>query len=161
MTSQEWKEKAKYFRQSAKEDLQKREESWERSDTDGFLSQWALGLGASLRERLAQICDNEGMSEFRTLYNLKGEKQNVKVIKTRFGDAWAFCDLKGKFTGKFIGYYITEKSLRKKGYYVDFEMRPAWATITSDGGRGLSGNCWVETFEVKHPETFHYSEWGK
>jgi len=31
------------------------EDSFERSDTDGFLSQWANGLHARLEERLAEI----------------------------------------------------------------------------------------------------------
>ncbi len=79
-------------------------ESFERCDTDGFLSQWANGLTGRLCDRQAEIAANGGMAEFWGLYDLDGNRLAAKMIDGRYGTCWAICDAKGKFTGKFIGF---------------------------------------------------------
>ena len=52
-------------RQMAAKAEQDKAESWERSDTDGFLSQWASGLTASLqlRDRIRQVGITTALTE--------------------------------------------------------------------------------------------------
>lgn len=57
-----------------------RHESWDRSDTDGFLSQWASGLSASLARAKANLIEQGNVAEFSALFDLDG-----KVISTHAG----------------------------------------------------------------------------
>jgi len=78
------------------------EESFERCDTDGFLSQWASGLTASKKRLQADIEDNGGLAEFLTLFDLDGRWVPCKMIRTQYGTRWALLDpVTGKFTGEF------------------------------------------------------------
>lgn len=130
------------------------EESFDRCDTDGFLSQWALGLTAQQKRAQANIVENGGKSSFIGLFTLDGKRVRAKVIKTHPPFAkwatqltWAFCDANGKFTGKFITCGLKEKNLAKKGYKEEYEEAPAKAII--DGkGYGLSGSAWVAVIRL-------------
>lgn len=53
--------------QEAKDALRRQEESWERSDTDGFLSQWANGMTASLNRRKIEVLKAGGYAQFWVL----------------------------------------------------------------------------------------------
>lgn len=77
-------------------------ESWERSDTDGFLSQWASGLSARLAETQAKILEDDG-AEFWGLVDLSGNRVCAKLIDGKFGLCWAFMDQPG---GKFVGRFV-------------------------------------------------------
>lgn len=57
-----------------------RHESWDRSDTDGFLSQWASGLSASLARAKANLIEQGNVAEFSALFDLEGQ-----VISTHSG----------------------------------------------------------------------------
>jgi hypothetical protein len=132
-----------------------REESFERCDTDGFVSQWADGILASKMRLQAEIERNNGMSEFPALFDLEGNRLPAKLITVpdRFKGygtrtCWALCDpATGRFTGVFvtpatIGSKRSENCLARKGYRQGTEMAPAKADIVGYG-RGLSGNAWA------------------
>jgi len=55
-----WDQREKAHREKVAECHQWAEESFERSDTDGFLSQWASGITARLHEVRAEIARNCG-----------------------------------------------------------------------------------------------------
>lgn len=55
-------------------------ESWERSDTDGFLSQWAQGLAAREHDLAAEIAEAGGVSEFPALFDLDGNLVAAKLV---------------------------------------------------------------------------------
>ena len=61
------KAKAAELRGENKRKLQAEEESFQRSDTDGFLSQWALSIGANKDRENARILDNGGCATFPVL----------------------------------------------------------------------------------------------
>lgn len=64
---------AEEYRQMAKECHQRVQESYERSDTDGYLSQWALTQSASLYSNLAQLVEKGGdIQEIQWLFNADG-----------------------------------------------------------------------------------------
>lgn len=123
------------------------EESFQRCDTDGFLSQWALGLGAQERRAQAAILEAGGVSEFAALFDLDGNRVPAKLIDGRFGLCWAICDEAGKFTGEFVNAFPKrEATMARKGYREGREMAPARARIVGSG-TGLSGaaSCHVMT----------------
>ena len=66
-------DRAERHRQKAAEALRRKEESWERSDTDGFLTQWACGLTAELEDTRADIEEAGGTAIFTGLY--KGDER--------------------------------------------------------------------------------------
>lgn len=117
-----------------------KEESFQRCDTDGFVSQWAFGLTAQVKRLQADIVEAGGISQFTGLFTLEGQRVRAKLIKTRYGTAWAFCDEQDKFTGKFINAFPQKpETMAKKGYREDDEMAPARAKVLGGQGRGLSG----------------------
>ena len=137
------------LRQEAREMDDAAEESFQRCDTDGFLSQWALGISAQKLRLQAQIEENGGMWEFPALFDLEGNRVRAKLIRTydrfRYGyrSVWAFCDKQGQFVGQFINAFPKrESTMVKKGYREGRELAPARADIRGSG-YGLSGTAWV------------------
>ena len=137
------------LRQEARRQDSLAEESFQRCDTDGFLTQWAHGLTAEKCRLQAQIEENGGVWEFPALFDLEGNRVRAKLISTydrfRYGyrDVWAFCDEIGRFTGQFLNAFPKrESTMAKKGYREGREDAPAKADIRGNG-YGLSGTAWV------------------
>ena len=140
---------AEALREEARRQDALAEESFQRCDTDGFLSQWAHGITAEKLRLQAQIDENGGVWEFPALFDLDGDRVRAKLISVhdrfRYGykDVWAFCDEKGQFTGQFLNAFPRrESTLEKKGYREGREDAPAKADIRGSG-YGLSGTAWV------------------
>jgi hypothetical protein len=119
---------------------QRREEaaaSFERCDTDGFLSQWASGITARLYEQQAKIAEAGGTALFARdeLLTLAGEKTDARLCETRYGTKWRLDS-----TDEWIKYGASAKALAKRGYRAIelIERAPAKAIIAGEG-RGLSG----------------------
>lgn len=94
--SKEQLEAADRLDEAAAQKRRDAEESFQRCDTDGFLSQWASGLGASERNLQAAILRNGGTSVFRGLY-YKGQRLKAKQIsfQDRYSYGWVtkwLCD---------------------------------------------------------------------
>lgn len=68
--------------------MERREESWERSDTDGFLSQWALEQTALLYRHLAELRDTDGRTELIRLADLDGNVLDAEQVKGNYG--WSY-----------------------------------------------------------------------
>jgi hypothetical protein len=103
-------------------------ESWERSDTDGFLSQWASGLTAAEKRMKADLLDAGGVSTFPGLFTADGTRVKAKLIDTAYGTSWALMDADGKFTGTFVGAFKKgpRSKLAKMGLHEAPEMAPAY-----------------------------------
>jgi hypothetical protein len=121
------------------------EESFQRCDTDGFLSQWAAGLTAQELRMKAQVADAGGMWTFaRTmLVTLDGEATDAREVKTRFGYRWRLDS-----TDQWLPVNpARESTLAKHGYREVEVTEVAEAKVTLAGnGRGLSGNVWVRVY---------------
>jgi hypothetical protein len=110
-------------------------ESFERSDTDGYLSQWASDITARLYREQAAIADNGGRAEFGALFDLAGELVPAKFIETRYGMAWGLLesdDPQSRFVGWFNPSRARNEATRRandarKGYYVGRVAAPAKA----------------------------------
>lgn len=114
-------------------------DSFERCDTDGFLSQWASGLTAQQLRREATIAENGGVASFLALFTTGGEWVPAKPIDGRYGTRWMVLDTTGKATGEFLPYLpVRRDTLAKRGYVEGYACWPAKAAIHGTG-RGLSG----------------------
>ena len=128
---------AQELRQSAARHDQEANESFERSDTDGFMSQWASGVVAQEERLQADIVENGGKWEFQALFDLDGNLVAAKKIETQYGWSWGiFADDSGR--GRFTGWFNESKARKeetriandaKKGYYVGSVLAPAKAVL--------------------------------
>jgi hypothetical protein len=146
------------YRQMAARNIQDREDSFDRCDTDGFLSQWASGISSNLNQTLAELADAGWVSSFPGLFNAKtGERVPAKIIQVRdryrgfgksFRSVWAIVDPKtDKFTGIFLPVGENSRKQKQLGFVEKQEMAPAYAKITGSG-YGLSGSAWVIVYRT-------------
>jgi hypothetical protein len=87
-TAEQWAQQADTFRRMARECAQRAIESFERCDTDGFLSQWASDSMARYYRTCAELCDAHGMQERPALFDLAGNLVSTRTIQSQYGTAW-------------------------------------------------------------------------
>lgn len=126
--------KAEELRESAARHESDARESFERCDTDGFVSQWASGLNAQRDRCEADIQEAGGVATFGryALEDLDGNRVAAKLIRGKFGPCWALLDSTGEFTGEFVGAHPRRAStLERKGYReaVDYFVAEAVADL--------------------------------
>ncbi len=127
------------LRAYAKECRRESAESFERCDTDGFLSQKANQVTADVYELQATIMENGGRADFLALFDLKGNVVPAVRIDSLYGrqgeKEWAILDSSGR---RYAGYFRPSKAHKpgvarandaKKGYYVGLAAFPAKADI--------------------------------
>jgi hypothetical protein len=134
-----------------------RNESFERCDTDGFLSQWAHGLSAELKREQATILENDGKAEFWGLY--EGDRRVIaKLVTNTFNyntvTSWLLDKAEAeKFGRKYIPLGENSRIQKKLGLSERKEIQNAGAKM--DGrGTGLSGTAWVATYRIG-------DQWGR
>ena len=81
---------AEWHRQQAAELRRRSAESFERCDTDGFLSQWANDITARRHELDALIAEQDGTYTFKgiRLEQLDGTPVDARMVETRYGMRW-------------------------------------------------------------------------
>ncbi len=123
----------------------RREESFERCDTDGFLSQWAHGLSADRCAAQAEVLEHGGHAQFVGLFEVAtGRRVPARIISTEFGPRWMVCD---PSTGRATGVFYPTGSRSRKQKAAGLEERREWAAAEAKivgRGTGLSGSAWVE-----------------
>lgn len=134
---------ADQWREMAKQSNRRADESWESSDTDGALSQFASGFIVREYRLCADLAEHDGVWEFRALFTLTGALvPDATYVRTSQGrwvwrigrgpDAQWFNESQAK-SG-----YRRRQNDAAKGFYVGTVRRPAYvATHTS--GRGTGG----------------------
>jgi hypothetical protein len=140
------RQKADDLRAQARGNHKSAQESWERSDTDGFVSQWASGITASELLLKADLIESGGSYERDLLFDLQGNLVLAKEIETRFGWAWMILDPDNP-KGQALGFFNESqaknpatkiKNDARKGYYVGRGMVKGYVKIIASG-TGLSG----------------------
>lgn len=128
---------------------QRAADSWERSDTDGFVTQWASDLTASEKRAQADILDNGGTAWFAALVDADtGEWVPSKLIYGFDGTCWAILGPDGRFTGEFVtAFPKREATMLRKGYREAQGRWPANARLTGTG-TGLTIDVWVQTYKT-------------
>lgn len=145
------------LRASAAEHYAARQESIDRCDTDGFVSQWAHGILGKRDRAQARIVEAGGTATFPGLYRRSdGARLRAKLIsyhcsfshRTKW--AWSFRDQDGG-VDRSQPLVNDTRSKRGKLWKLGFEVRdetaPAKAIITGTG-TGLSGHAWVEVIRT-------------
>ena len=125
------------------------------SDTDGFLSQWASGLSAQLKEHQADILDNGGVWEFPALFDLDGNRVRAKLTTRTpyigYGKetVWKFYAANDRpaFRYPIKAFPARASTMEKKGFREGKETVEAEAFMDGSG-HGLSGSAWVSTRRI-------------
>ena len=150
--------KADDLRDAARKSYQDAEESFQRCDTDGFVSQWASGLNGAVLNLQADIEENDGKSWFTVLTEIEtGRMLEARIISTRYGASWILSDKEeAEFGRKFVpvddsddledpdglpGNRRARRSRVQKdlGLIQSQRLMKAKAKIVGGSGRGLSG----------------------
>jgi hypothetical protein len=115
--------------------------SFERCDTDGFLSQWASGINAQVARANAAIADNGGLATFWAyeVHGLDGSPLTFRRANTRYGfklvvdidgrEVWIDPDAR-KATNERKGALVTRR---------EFTAEAHAATWAPSGARGTGG----------------------
>lgn len=129
------------WRAKARGSDQRRQESWERSDTDGFLSQWASQVMSSVYDFCASVAEKGCVREIRWLMDsATGEPvEDWRWVETRYGSS-VLIPGEGYGNGTFFNPSRAKKGVQRlerdqaKGYH--------WGTVECevvvDGGQGYS-----------------------
>lgn len=142
---------------SAKRQMEAKEESFERCDTDGFLSQWASGIGAERDRREIQILKQGGCATFPVLCDSEGNVIATKIYTFPdqyrghgFVDRWKIDE--AKYGKKWIPTGEKSRVQKQLGLHEEYRWFPAYAKIAVPRGAkstGLGGcaNAYVGTFK--------------
>lgn len=138
---EEGKAQVEALKASSAKHLADREESFERCDTDGFLSQWAHGISSS-RDHLASEVAAQGFtSEFPALFDLQGNLVAAKLIACNnpYGHSkvlkWGVLendDPRSKVTAWITAHPARVSTMEKKGYREGTVRAPAKADIVGE-----------------------------
>jgi hypothetical protein len=142
------------YRQEAAEHRRREQESFERSDTDGCVSQWCHSLSAREADARARIADNGGVARFTGLY--EGDRRvKARQIRTEYKGhettQWLLhedeSDLIAKRGKRYLPSGKRSRVLKSLGLAERPEVDPASAKV-SGSGTGLSGlaTCFIETY---------------
>jgi hypothetical protein len=140
-------------REAAKSRYRQEQESWERSDTDGFLSQWASNLTAREHQAWADLLDNGGKTRLRVLMNLDGTVASTHIHHGQWGASWVLNDAAAARYGKRF-FKESEAASAKRRRATHASKGFTLGTVLVDGyvaiqgsGTGMSGaaSCYVAT----------------
>jgi hypothetical protein len=111
-------EQVKKLKAEARQHEQDARDSFERCDTDGFLSQAASAISAQEKRLQAEIVSNGGTWWFPILVDAEtGAWVPSRLTETRYGLAWALLGADDNFSGEFItAFPKREATMSKKGY---------------------------------------------
>ena len=115
------------LREQARLEERKREESFERSDTDGSLSQWAHDQTARRLWKLADLAEQNGMAEFPALFR-DGVIVPAKIIDGHYGAVWMLLDEAGEPTGEEKRKHTSDESMHHR--IVEVHDADAGASLT-------------------------------
>lgn len=120
-------------------------ESFDRSDTDGFLSQWASSLTAQKLRAQADLAEAGGMIVVRALFNLDGSIASTHYGHGEWGPYWVLNDAATMRYGKrFVNPSRAQKAatrrrnMKAKGFTVG-TIRVRGRVDIAGSGTGLSG----------------------
>lgn len=142
---------ADQWREMAKRSGHKEQESFDRSDTDGALSQMGYNLNAREYNLCARLAEKDGIWEFPALFTLTGALvPDATYIKIRSTGKWVWRIGRGEGAQWFNESKALDGSRRRKndaakGFYVGL-IRARGYVGTSGGGRGSGGMLSVGYF---------------
>jgi hypothetical protein len=121
-----------------------REASWDRSDTDGCLSQWASGLTGQENGLRAQLAEQNGLTQVCAVFDLDGNLVPTVHGWGEYGEYFAILDNEERGCRRFFSPSKAKKeeTARRnnaaKGFYIGLVKVPGKTKICG-GGTGLAG----------------------
>lgn len=123
---------AEQYREQAQQCREERARSWEDSDSDGFLSQWANSQMEGRYLSLASVAEDNWMIEQAALFDLQGQLVAADYREGQYGMYWGILDPANpaRFKEFFSESKARSEKVRvannaKKGYYVGTVRVPA------------------------------------
>lgn len=135
------------FAQQAADHIAAQQASFDRCDTDGFVSQWAHGIQGQVAQRNAEIAANGGVATFwaYTATDLDGTPLSFRRAETKFGfklvvdtadgEVWVDPAAKRPATNAKKGVIVGRSEFTAPAH------AHTWAPASA---RGLSGACSVQ-----------------
>jgi hypothetical protein len=121
------------------------EKSFQRCDTDGFLSQWASGITARKHRAEADLDEAGGLIEVQALFNLDGTIASTHYNHGHYGACWVLNDATtARYSKRFVNPSRAQKAatrarnMRAKGFTVGTIRVRGYVDIVGSG-TGLSG----------------------
>lgn len=148
-TAAEYRDKARQHERDAID-------SFDRCDTDGFVSQWASGVMAQEARLNAHLAEHGGTDDFAALFDLDGNLVAAKLIDGQYGLCWGLLesdDPSSRIT-RFIGAFPRRAStMARKGFY-EGTVRCAAHVVVRGSGTGLSGALTVRPYTTRNDRGF-------
>ena len=143
-------------------------DSFERSDTDGFVSQWASGLNGDKAERNAELLRDGRHAQFRVLFDTVLDRVVSTTVCT-FANTFAGFGTVSKWRvddeeclqrvgRKFMPTGSNSRVQKQAGLEERLHWFPAVAILEGGGGRGMSGASSVCVVVVRKEEAL--GEWA-
>jgi hypothetical protein len=131
---------SQYYREYAQQCRARAADSFERCDTDGFLTQYAAELTAQLADRRAHLVEAGNVAVFTGLY-AGVRRVAARQITSRFGFCWVLredeTDLIRQRGSVFLPCGKNSRVLRALGLAEREETSPAWATLAGKDNVGV------------------------
>lgn len=87
---------AEQWRAKSRASHQRSAESFDRSDTDGFMSQWAADMAGMEYSRCADLAERNSLWEFTAVFDLDGNLLDARRVKGTYGESWLITTADGK-----------------------------------------------------------------
>lgn len=133
--------------------------SFERSDTDGFLSQWASDMTARKHLMCADLARDGGIREFPAPFDLEGNLINALFIKTQYGWTWLLRTVPHWWKGKpflnpsrALKGAVRRRNDSAKGIAMG-TVRTRAEVRTGGSGKGMSGAVGMHYFVSRVPDS--------
>lgn len=126
---------AEVWREMARDCARRERESFERCDTDGYLSQWAMSVTARLYGEIARVAERGGVWDFEMLADANGDViEGAREYRTRYGWAWRLPD--GRWFNPSRDRHDSARAAKDlaKGFQFVTVTRPAVVIMVNDGG---------------------------
>lgn len=138
------------LRQRAEESRRREEESFQRCDTDGFVSQWCHSITANDADRSAELADQANLSVFKVLVDVEtGEVvgNTIHIFESRFhyGNEYKWAVRRnGAEKAQWVTDYKRESNYAAKGLKTAWMVAPAKLYARCPGNhlpepKGMSG----------------------
>lgn len=144
---------ASTLRAEAAQHEQDKADSFERCDTDGFLSQWASGCTAALKRVQAGILERDGFCEFPALFDLDGNPIPAKLIDGQYGMSWGIFESwealndKGRVIRWVGAFPKRESTLTKKNCTEGRVMAQGWAALSGNNACNVHPRTYRTQFD--------------
>jgi len=155
-TDEEWTTLAAELRDKARDNRQSASDSFDRCDTDGFMSQWADGLTARAYECAASIAEEHGWIEVKALFTLDGHFLTAELRASQNYGWGMYWDVPAQLAAKhgLAKRYVNDptagspvrraKTLAKKGVAIGILRVRPYVTMAGSNATNVSVVAWPD-----------------